>query len=82
MSRTQSRCAIVLVVAIVACASSTFAFTAAWQLIDLRSVERLKRHQKKSPTGSTADRAFSRIAPHERGRDNTRQGHARRARNT
>ena len=32
---------------------------------------------KIAPTGSTADRAFSRIAPHERGRDNTRQGSAR-----
>jgi IS66 Orf2 like protein len=46
----------------------------AWQMIvdgiDLRTVRRLKRYQKKSPTGSTADLGFSSISPHERGRDN------------
>lgn len=58
----------------------------AWQMIvdgiDLRSVRRLKRYQKKSPTGSTADLGFSSISPHERGRDNTGSGHRRRARST
>jgi transposase len=56
----------------------------AWQMIvdgiDLRTVRRLKRYQKKSPTGSTADLGFSSISPHERGRDNTGPGHGRRTR--
>ena len=56
----------------------------AWQMIvdgiDLRTVRRLKRHQKKSPTGSTADLGFSSIPSHECSRDNTGQGHCRRAR--
>ncbi len=55
----------------------------AWQMIvdgiDLRTVRRLKRYQKKSPTGSTADLRFSSISPHERWRDNTGPGHGRRA---
>lgn len=58
----------------------------AWQMIvdgiDLRTVRRLKRYQKKSPTGSTADLGFSSISPHERGRDIPGQGHRRRARST
>jgi transposase len=58
----------------------------AWQMIvdgiDLRTVRRLKRYQKKSPTGSTADLGFSSISPHERGRDNTGPSHRRRARST
>ena len=58
----------------------------AWQMIvdgiDLRTVRRLKRYQKKSPTGSTADLGFSSISPHERGRDNPGPGHRRRARST
>ena len=58
----------------------------AWQMIvdgiDLRTVRRLKRYQKKSPTGSTADLGFSSISSHERSRDNTGQGHRRRARST
>ena len=52
----------------------------AWQMIvdgvDLRTVRRLKRYQKKSPTGSTADLGFSSISPHERACDNTGQGHS------
>ena len=55
----------------------------AWQMIvggiDLLLLRRLDRYQKLL-RGATADLGFSSISTHERRRDNTGQGHGRRAR--